>query len=39
MKLYTHAELFEIELIICWKLDSALNNLQGLIFYKTQTTN
>ena len=37
----THAktELFEIELIIYIKMDLALNNLQGLICHKTQTTN
>ena len=30
-------ELFEIELFICIKVDLAWNNLQRLIFYKTQT--
>ena len=30
---------FETELIICMKIDLALNNLQGLICHKTQTTN
>ena len=38
IKLYTH-ELFEIELIICIKMDSALNNLQWLICHENQTTN
>ena len=32
-------ELFEIELIICIKMDLALNNLQRLICHKTQTSN
>ena len=32
-------EVFEIELIICIKMDLALNNLLGLIFHKTQPTN
>ena len=32
-------ELFEIELIIYIKMDLALNNLQGLIYHKTQSTN
>ena len=32
-------ELFEMELIMCIKMDLALNNLQRLICYKTQTTN
>ena len=32
-------ELFEIELIIYIKMDLALNNLQGLIWHKTQPTN
>ena len=27
----------EIELIICIKMDLALNNLQALIYHKTQT--
>ena len=31
--------MFEIELIICIKMDLALNNLQRLICYKTQPTN
>ncbi len=31
-------ELFEIEPIICIKMDLALNNLQRLICHKTQTT-
>ncbi len=31
-------KLFERELIICIKMDLALNNLQGLICHKTQTT-
>ena len=36
-KLCTHAklELFEMELIICIKMDLALNNLQRLICHKT----
>ena len=29
--------MFEIKLIICIKMDLALNNLQGLICHKTQT--
>ena len=28
-----------MELIICIKMDSALNNLQRLIYHKTQTSN
>ena len=32
-------ELFEIELIICIKMDLTLNNLQRLICHKTQPTN
>ena len=32
-------ELFKIELIICIKMDLALNNLQRLICHKTQTNN
>ena len=39
IKLCTHAELFEIELIICIKIDLALNNLQRLICHKIQPTN
>ena len=36
---YLHLnELFEIRLIICIKIDLALNNLQMLICHKTQTT-
>ena len=35
IKLSTHAELFEIELIICIKMNLALNNLQMLICLKT----
>ena len=31
--------MFEIELIICKKMDSALNNLRRLIYNKNQTTN
>ena len=31
--------MFEIELIICIKMDLALNNLQKLICHKTQLTN
>ena len=34
-----YAELFEIELTICIKIDLALNNLQRLICHKTQPTN
>ena len=34
-----YTELFEIELIICIKMDSALNNPQSLIWLKNQTTN
>ena len=30
--------MFEIELIIYIKMDLALNNLQGLIYHKTQQT-
>ena len=30
-------ELFEIELFICLRMDLALNKLQSLIYYKTQT--
>ena len=30
--------MFEIELIICIKMDLALNNQQSLIFHKTQTS-
>ena len=39
IKLCTHAktELFEIELIICTKMDLAFDNLQRLICHKTQT--
>ena len=37
IKLWTHAELFQIELIICLKMDLALNNLQRLICQKIQT--
>ena len=29
-------ELFKIELFICIKMDLALDNLQGLIYHKTQ---
>ena len=32
-------ELFEIELIICIRMDLALNNLQRLICHKTQASN
>ena len=32
-------ELFEIELLICIKMDLALNNLQRLTCHETQTTN
>ena len=39
IKLCTHAELNCFELIICIKMDLALNNLQGLICHETQTTN
>ena len=38
IKLCTRAELFEIELTICIKMDLALNNLQGLIWHETQPT-
>ena len=31
--------MFEIELIICIKMDLALNNLQSFIWHKTQPTN
>ena len=31
--------MFEIDLIICIKMDLALNNLQWLICHKTETTN
>ena len=34
-----YTELFEIELIICIKMDLTLNNLQRLIYHKTQPTN
>ena len=36
---YGKLNLFEIELIICIKMDLDLNNLQRLICHKTQTTN
>ena len=40
LKLYSHeTELFEIELIICMNMALALNNLQRLIYHKTQTMN
>ena len=40
IKLYScQIELFEIELIICIKMDLTLNNLQRLICGKTQTIN
>ena len=39
IKLCTHAKLFEIELIISIKVDFALNNLQRLIWHKTETIN
>ena len=40
IKLYTcETELFEIDWIICIKMDLALNNLQRLICHKTQPTN
>ena len=32
-------ELLEVELTICIKMDLALNNLQRLIYHKTQPTN
>ena len=39
IKLYSClTELFEIELIICLKMDLAFNNLQRLISHKTQPT-
>ena len=39
IKLFTHVKLFEIELIICIKMDLALNNPESLICHKIQTTN
>ena len=40
LKLYLHqTEWFEIEEIICIKMDLTLNNLQRLIYHKPQTTN
>ena len=39
IKLFIHAKLFKIELIICIKMDLALNNLERLTGYKTLTTN
>ena len=39
IKLFTHTELFELELIIYIKMDLALNKLQRLICHKTQPTN
>ena len=38
IKLCTYAELFEIELTICIKMDLALNKLQRLICHKSQPT-
>ena len=35
----SQTELFEIELIICMKMDLALNNLRRLICHKTQISN
>ena len=37
--MYLCTELFEIEQIICLKMEFALNNLQMLICHKTQPTN
>ena len=37
--MFVTVELFEIELIICIKMDLALNNLQRLICHKTLPTN
>ena len=40
IKLCTHVkQKFDIELIICIKLNLTLNKLQWLIFHKTQPTN
>ena len=40
IKLYLcKTDLFEIELVICIKMDLVLNNQQRLICHKTQTTN
>ena len=39
LDLFESTKLFEIELIIWIKIDLALNNLQRLICYVTQTTN
>ena len=40
IKLYScKTELLELELIICIKMDLALNNPQRLICHKAQTTN
>ena len=39
IKLYSYnTELFEVELIICVKMDLALNNQQKFLCHKTQTT-
>ena len=38
IKMCTHAKLFEIELIICIKMDLALDNRQRLICHKIQPT-
>ena len=39
IKLCTKTKLFEVKLFISIKLDLALNNLQTLIFHKTNQTN
>ena len=39
IKLYTHAKLFEIKLLICIKMDLRLNNIRRLKCHKTQPTN
>ena len=39
IKLCTHTKLNCLKLIICIKMDLALNNLQRLIYQKLQTTN
>ena len=38
-KMCTCAELFEVELLICIKMDLAWNNRQWLMYHKTQPTN
>ena len=37
--MFLKIKLFEIELIICIKIDLVLNNLQRLICHKNQTNN